>query len=487
MTNSHKAGHHLLIAISTAHTEIMKGKRDTLEAGTTTLLGGMILQIEEEVPDGRNLLFLCTNIGDCKAFHLCSQTGTVTDLTTSNREQSKSARDPGGRLGPYLPQGRPDLRNLSLSMVRCAPEDIIFVVSDGIHDNLDAEYLGLTPQDIEFPPGVTWKDVGIKEGQQAKTVYRNKLLQYILKGASEPQDIVERLIGHALLTTQSSRDFLITNSKSKLPDDYVKFPGKMDHTTCCCFMAGVADANIRETLKPKTPVSDPGEITLPPIVTQNLDKYTYTKNEAPALPSGSHPPGPINLDLKEGLSSEVVESLESPRETVELGDAMTSSNDVLSKILAEAEEKSSSPALSPHTSKKEKEPKDKSEKDKSEKDKSDKKEKKGKKKTSSNISSLTSPRKASSSSTIEGRTKSEKSEKDKSENKEKEKQDKGEKTEKDKEKYSSGEKTEKVEKNEKVTDLQLQNHSLSSSNGSSSTSAPTTPKKKKPTTSKGTL
>ena len=46
------------------------------------------------------------------------------------------ARDPGGRLGPYMEGGGPDLRNLRLYFLRCCQGDIITVVSDGIHDNM---------------------------------------------------------------------------------------------------------------------------------------------------------------------------------------------------------------------------------------------------------------------------------------------------------------------------------------------------------------
>ena len=49
-------------------------------------------------------------------------------------------RDPGGRLGPYIgPKGGPDLRNLGLFMTLCEQDSLVFILSDGVHDNLDPE------------------------------------------------------------------------------------------------------------------------------------------------------------------------------------------------------------------------------------------------------------------------------------------------------------------------------------------------------------
>jgi len=59
-------------------------------------------------------------------------------------------RDCGGRLGPYIEEGRPDLRNIELYFQRCYEGDMIIVVSDGVHDNLDPQILGVKPSDPIF-------------------------------------------------------------------------------------------------------------------------------------------------------------------------------------------------------------------------------------------------------------------------------------------------------------------------------------------------
>lgn len=55
------AGHFLLRGFETASREIIHDKREIWDAGTTTLLGGILLQLEEN-----KWGFLCANVGDCK-------------------------------------------------------------------------------------------------------------------------------------------------------------------------------------------------------------------------------------------------------------------------------------------------------------------------------------------------------------------------------------------------------------------------------------
>lgn len=74
------------------------------------------------------------SIGDCKAFKF-SADGQVTEITEGNRQNVSDARDPGGRIGPHLNDGSPDLRNLSVYYCDCEENDVIALLSDGVHDN----------------------------------------------------------------------------------------------------------------------------------------------------------------------------------------------------------------------------------------------------------------------------------------------------------------------------------------------------------------
>lgn len=103
------------------------------DVGTTTMLGAVVMQLE--TPKGYDTMFLCVSLGDCKAYHITGS-GSVTEVTSGNRNNISDAKDPGGRLGPQLEDGSPDLRNLSAFWYPCKENDIIFIVTDGVSDNL---------------------------------------------------------------------------------------------------------------------------------------------------------------------------------------------------------------------------------------------------------------------------------------------------------------------------------------------------------------
>ena len=138
-TTTTEVGYLLLKAFCAAHEKIIEGLEEIWEAGTTTLLGALLPtspHTEHTTPSARTLTalliggilvpldegkgehdpkwaFVCASVGDCKAFHYSVRTKQVTEVTTGNRG-SLDATDPGGRLGPYIGRGEPDLRNLRL-------------------------------------------------------------------------------------------------------------------------------------------------------------------------------------------------------------------------------------------------------------------------------------------------------------------------------------------------------------------------------------
>jgi hypothetical protein len=60
-------GQNLLQAISTAHNCIIEGKEDVWDAGTTTLLGGVVVELKDtEDAQGYKYAFVCASVGDCK-------------------------------------------------------------------------------------------------------------------------------------------------------------------------------------------------------------------------------------------------------------------------------------------------------------------------------------------------------------------------------------------------------------------------------------
>jgi len=188
------------------------------------------------------------SVGDCKAFHWDSKTRQVTDITEGNRSNLTDASDPGGRLGPYLEEGSPDLRNLDLYLHRCNDGDIIFCVSDGVHDNYDPQQLGKSPRDFGIPSD-TWQHAEKTlplQAEEAKTHFRLQMMeeQFIsLLNEQEraqllPTDVVNTLLTHCWNVTSASREFMESNPTKKLPADYNLYPGKQDHATCIAVHVG---------------------------------------------------------------------------------------------------------------------------------------------------------------------------------------------------------------------------------------------------------
>jgi serine/threonine protein phosphatase PrpC len=244
LTDVKRAGAVLLNAFEYAHNSIMEGKIAFWDAGTTTLLGGVLLEINKGTDKWTpQWEFVCASVGDCKAF--CYANGEITDITPGNRQNANDPRDCGGRLGPHLDEGKPDLRNLNLFCASCEDGDLIIIVTDGIHDNLDPQHLGKVPKDMpkEFNlVGDKWDDVDPAKAIFAKNAYVTELLQSMLKVADgeppTPQEVADRLVNHCIEVTKKSREYMENNQGRRLPEDYVEFPGKMDHTSCLCFRVG---------------------------------------------------------------------------------------------------------------------------------------------------------------------------------------------------------------------------------------------------------
>jgi len=282
------AGHVLLQALSYCHFKICEGKEDVWEAGTTTLLGGMLLRVrktKEELKEEKKIennvntskedrsfkwVWVCVSIGDCKAFHYSAASRTVKDLTLGNRKNVYDPKDCGGRLGPYVGNGGPDLGNVMVYHAFCEEDDELLILSDGVHDNLDPQVLGKSPKDCgpqwtEFKDWSSFKSD--EECNSAKAQYMRDFLatELILGGESDdklrskvfantmtnssssnsngnstfdpalsPANITSRIMKHCLAVTSKGREWMEQNPKEKLPNDYVEYPGKNGSRYCSC-------------------------------------------------------------------------------------------------------------------------------------------------------------------------------------------------------------------------------------------------------------
>jgi hypothetical protein len=150
--------------------------------------------------------------------------------------------------GPYIPPtGSPDLRNLRLYYATVAPGDIILAVSDGVHDNLDPEQLGVKPNTIDSTvEHEKWDKLPGETAERLKTAFRTDLLRQKLdklKSPRTPKAIASMLMEYCAKTTSKSREFMEKNPQTPHPPDYSEYPGKMDHTTAVVFQVPGTDTS----------------------------------------------------------------------------------------------------------------------------------------------------------------------------------------------------------------------------------------------------
>jgi len=220
----------LSLAVNTCHEAIKFGKETPYEAGTTTILGGVLAKIEGRQDD---YLFMFVGVGDCKVLRYSPRTGACLDFTETNREDITDPSDCGGRIGPIRgPKGDPDLRNLRISSVPCKEDDLIILITDGIYDNLDPAHMGDLPSQHGLE-GNDWHAVDGAAAAKVKQNYLMKLLtQYIHSANGKPKVIARALVSHTQAVTKKTRSYMEANPNQAEPSDYHEYPGKMDHCTC---------------------------------------------------------------------------------------------------------------------------------------------------------------------------------------------------------------------------------------------------------------
>lgn len=225
-------GHYLLRGFAEAHKEIIQGKDDVWEAGTTTLCGGMLVFLNEGFrPDDPRMLYVCASIGDCKAFHWSVKQKRIMDVTINNR-RGLDPKDPGGRLGPYVGNGEPDIRNLKLFFIEPEIDDYIILTTDGVHDNFDCQFLPVTPSQVDQSLKEThWNDIPESDLMVVTENYKLKLISEIIKSSNSPEQICDKIIQHTLANTKAAREFMEANPMANQPVDSLQFPGKLDHAT----------------------------------------------------------------------------------------------------------------------------------------------------------------------------------------------------------------------------------------------------------------
>uniref|UniRef100_A0A6B2KXS9 PPM-type phosphatase domain-containing protein n=1 Tax=Arcella intermedia TaxID=1963864 RepID=A0A6B2KXS9_9EUKA len=212
---------------------------DRRRVGLTTLIAGMTLKLKNQFGTDEEWAFVCASVGDCKAYHWNAKNGKVTDICVGNRNNPHDPKDCGGCIGPFK-KDQPDFRNLGTYFQPCRTGDIIMLMSDGVHDNLDPENFGLLPNELEENLNRDWKDwfaAGQKDVEKLKSDFSCKKLEELLAKVKNPtpQDVSALLIKHCLSMTQAKRKLMETTPAGE-PVASKEYPGKMDHATILAFV-----------------------------------------------------------------------------------------------------------------------------------------------------------------------------------------------------------------------------------------------------------
>merc|ERR1712137_181934 len=241
LRSTNLVAHLCLDGIVTAHNAIIAGPhQEGKSIGTTTLLGGVLSKVilpkqKNAFPkDIKDWVFIFASIGDCKAFLWDSKKQSVEELTPDSRGDSfLDASDCGGRIGPYI-NGGPDLRNLEVFMAPCSEGDLLFVCSDGVHDNFDPQLQGISPKELGSEIE-SWNDIGADEANALKSEFRCAQLKKVMNITNsrtvDLEKLVDTVVDYCVDMTRPSQTFMQENFGKRLPSDYTRFPGKMDHTT----------------------------------------------------------------------------------------------------------------------------------------------------------------------------------------------------------------------------------------------------------------
>ncbi|KAH3756247.1 cyclophilin B [Pelomyxa schiedti] len=322
------AGPILLRSIAKAHNAIIS-RQGVRIYGTTTLLGGYILPLENRKPtyekkttkgrkknsssdEGSALTpeppqqFGCTiiSVGDCKVFRWSARTHRFIDVTKDNLRNAASidTADPGGRLGPFVDDSQPDLRNMYMHYTECDHNDLILFLSDGVHCNLSPEFLGVGPGVLcdQFH-SMSWDEAVQANKKLAlelrETFMASKLEDIIFSSrASDPAflhdsmlsvDITPPFVNETILNycneiTAPSRAFMEEHPMQKQPIDYRRYPGKMDHATCVTIRINTSS----EAVVTEIPQPNP-RCTTPSSTSSSSNNHTASRSTTPGSATAS--------------------------------------------------------------------------------------------------------------------------------------------------------------------------------------------------------
>ena len=291
-TTTQDVFHIILRSFHSAQTMIIE------HGGTTTTLCVAVVVELNDSKAGSKWGLCVVSVGDSLCYVWRSEDQEVFEVTSDmHLGLERNPRDCGGCLGCDLGD-RPDLSNLTCSFVPLSKDDIVFVMSDGIVDNLDPVLLktaiSISQQSTPTTPSVTSPPFpppsntapaqgtdevdhspshpqrqGLHVAAPSTPVVNPEQRQHLLlmnltrvlreKVASVERklnatDVKEALINHAIEVTDEKRHYLeqcwnalekpdLTASEKRANDRKIsqhikQLPGKLDHATIAAYCVG---------------------------------------------------------------------------------------------------------------------------------------------------------------------------------------------------------------------------------------------------------
>ncbi|GAB1218748.1 hypothetical protein ENUP19_0003G0035 [Entamoeba nuttalli] len=171
------------------------------------------------------------SVGDCKTFFIKNEQNvwTTEDLTYGSRLHAIGSNDPGGRIGIQGTNKRMDIRNAMVYHKILKWNDIIMVCSDGIHDNLEPQTRGFSPNEIQPELGdIKWFKL---KKEQIEEINRNYSLKFISEVASHAVSVHQfhKMMMDAIIGVIVDRKkYMEDHPNNAVPN---VFSGKLDHAT----------------------------------------------------------------------------------------------------------------------------------------------------------------------------------------------------------------------------------------------------------------
>ncbi|XP_022167696.1 PP2C-like domain-containing protein CG9801 [Myzus persicae] len=228
----------LLRSFHAAHNMILQ------EEGTLTTLTAIVV-LPSTVDN--HYVACCCNVGDSLGYVYSSKYG-VRELTQGSHDvhRMRDMRDVMGALGP-VDGHNPELSNLTLSITQVDLDDIVFITSDGVSDNLDPvvghftglpnveayqrHKLSLLRTDDLIRNGVSGKGPAVDTAKDLVTL----LLDFVTRLTAAKRRILEDMEIYADANGKPLAQGEVRQKRKEIIRKMFGVPGKLDHATVVAF------------------------------------------------------------------------------------------------------------------------------------------------------------------------------------------------------------------------------------------------------------